>query len=181
MARIEHDSVQAAAEESEANLNRMFARLTQLGVLDWWDEEAIGQTRPGGSVLGALSRQLSRARFRALFAALTNADTLRLRPAPHIGTPPPPGRHSQQGRGEETRALTIFLVATAVAVLVAVTLGLGPVRDSPTWRAMATPLASIIGSGFLICGPLLAREFGGVAIWAMAALLALAYALGAVE
>ncbi len=77
--------------------------------------------------------------------------------------------------------MTIFLVATAVAVLVAVTLGLGPVRDSPTWRAMATPLASIIGSGFLICGPLLAREFGGVAIWAMAALLALAYALGAVE
>jgi hypothetical protein len=43
-----------------------------------------------------------------------------------------------------------------------------------------TPLASIIGSGFLICGPLLAREFGGAAALAMAALLALAYALGAV-
>ncbi|WP_156681219.1 hypothetical protein [Sphingomonas profundi] len=43
-----------------------------------------------------------------------------------------------------------------------------------------TPLASIIGSGFLICGPLLAREFGSAAILAMAALLALAYAVGAV-
>ena len=43
-----------------------------------------------------------------------------------------------------------------------------------------TPLASIIGSGFLICGPLLAREFGSAAILAMATLLALAYAVGAV-
>ena len=43
-----------------------------------------------------------------------------------------------------------------------------------------TPLASIIGSGFLICGPLLAKEFGSAAILAMAALLAIAYAVGAV-
>ncbi|MBE7217310.1 MAG: hypothetical protein INR64_02460 [Caulobacteraceae bacterium] len=63
-----------------------------------------------------------------------------------------------------------------------VTLGLtlGPVPRSTTWRAMVTPLASIIGSGFLICGPLLAREFGSAALAAMAALLVLAYAVGAV-
>ena len=41
-----------------------------------------------------------------------------------------------------------------------------------------TPLASIIGSGFLISGPLLAREFGGAAIGAMAVLLLLAYLVG---
>ncbi|WP_144037140.1 hypothetical protein [Sphingomonas sp. TZW2008] len=41
-----------------------------------------------------------------------------------------------------------------------------------------TPLASIIGSGFLICGPLLAREFGSAAILAMTALLGIAYAAG---
>ena len=45
--------------------------------------------------------------------------------------------------------------------------------------ATVTPLASIIGSGFLISGPLLAREFGGAAFWAMAVLLLLAYAVGA--
>ncbi|WP_374145325.1 hypothetical protein [Sphingomonas sp. 28-63-12] len=43
-----------------------------------------------------------------------------------------------------------------------------------------TPLASIIGSGFLICGPLLAKEFGSAALLAMALLLAIAYAVGAV-
>jgi len=31
----------------------------------------------------------------------------------------------------------------------------GPARRSVTWRAMTTPLASIIGSGFLILGPVL--------------------------
>ncbi|MDQ6611347.1 MAG: hypothetical protein M3Y64_02850, partial [Gemmatimonadota bacterium] len=39
-------------------------------------------------------------------------------------------------------------------------------------------MASIIGSGFLVCGPILAREFGSGAIGAMAGLLALAYAVG---
>ena len=74
----------------------------------------------------------------------------------------------------------ITLVAAAVALLVAGGLSFGRFARSDTWAATVTPLASIIGSGFLISGPLLAREFGGAAFWAMAALLLLAYAVGGV-
>lgn len=70
--------------------------------------------------------------------------------------------------------------ATLVALLVTLYLAFGPPRRSLTWAAIVTPLASIIGSGFLICGPVLAREFGGAAALAMALLLAFAYAIGAV-
>ncbi len=72
------------------------------------------------------------------------------------------------------------MASVVVAVLVAVVLNFGGLARSQTWRATVTPLASIIGSGFLICGPLLAREFGSGAIVAMALLLAIAYAAGAV-
>jgi hypothetical protein len=76
--------------------------------------------------------------------------------------------------------LTVSVVSVVVAVIVAAALSFGGLARSETWRATVTPLASIIGSGFLICGPLLAREFGSGAIVAMALLLAIAYAAGAV-
>jgi hypothetical protein len=76
--------------------------------------------------------------------------------------------------------MPIFVLAVLVAAAVAAVLSLGRFSRSRTWTATVTPLASIIGSGFLICGPLLAREFGGAAALAMGALLGLAYALGAV-
>ena len=76
--------------------------------------------------------------------------------------------------------MPIFIAAMLVAVVVVAALSFGSVGRSRTWTATVTPLASIIGSGFLICGPLLAHEFGGAAALAMAMLLALAYALGAV-
>lgn len=76
--------------------------------------------------------------------------------------------------------MLIFLIALVLAVATAAGLAFGPASRSPAWTATVTPLASIIGSGFLICGPLLAHEFGGGAALAMGALLALAYALGAV-
>lgn len=41
---------------------------------------------------------------------------------------------------------------------------------APLWRATVTPLASIIGSGFLVAGPILAHTAGN---WAWAAMLAL--------
>jgi len=47
------------------------------------------------------------------------------------------------------------------------------------WRATVTPLASIIGSGFLVAGPILAHAAGNEALLAMAALCALAYLFGA--
>lgn len=75
-----------------------------------------------------------------------------------------------------------MIVAVALLAAVAVTafLTFSRFAHSTSWRATVTPLASIIGSGFLICGPLLATEFGSAAILAMAALLAIAYAVGAV-
>jgi hypothetical protein len=50
---------------------------------------------------------------------------------------------------------------------------------SRAWRATITPLASIIGSGFLVAGPILAHTSGTRAWAAMLALCALAYLFGA--
>jgi hypothetical protein len=74
----------------------------------------------------------------------------------------------------------IGAIAIVAALAVAAFLNFSSFARSSAWRATVTPLASIIGSGFLICGPILASEFGSAAIVAMAALLALAYAVGAV-
>ena len=46
------------------------------------------------------------------------------------------------------------------------------------WRATSTPLASIIGSGFLVLGPILDASFGRYAPFAMAGLCLAAYAFG---
>ncbi len=46
------------------------------------------------------------------------------------------------------------------------------------WRATVTPLASIIGSGFLVAGPLLAHAAGTLAFAAMLGLCAAAYLFG---
>ena len=76
--------------------------------------------------------------------------------------------------------MLILILAIAVAVGVACLLSFGPLARSRSWRATVTPLASIIGSGFLVCGPLLAKEFGSAAIGAEEVLLAIAYAVGMV-
>jgi hypothetical protein len=47
-------------------------------------------------------------------------------------------------------------------------------------EATSTPLASIFGSGFLVIVPILAGAVGPYSIWAMAAVCALAYAVGSV-
>ncbi len=51
---------------------------------------------------------------------------------------------------------------------------------SSTWKATVTPLASIMGSGFLISAPLLAGIVGNRAVFFMAVLLVVAYGVGAV-
>ncbi|KQX20065.1 MULTISPECIES: hypothetical protein [unclassified Sphingomonas] len=76
--------------------------------------------------------------------------------------------------------MMITAVAFLCALLVTAFLAFGKFARSESWRATVTPLASIIGSGFLICGPILAREFGRAAIIAEAALLLIAYGAGAV-
>ncbi len=52
------------------------------------------------------------------------------------------------------------------------------VASSSSWKATVTPLASIMGSGFLVSAPLLAGIVGNLAVVCMAALLVLAYAVG---
>lgn len=49
---------------------------------------------------------------------------------------------------------------------------------SKNWRATVTPLASIMGSGFLVSAPLLAGIVGNFAMLCMAVLLVLAYCVG---
>lgn len=49
---------------------------------------------------------------------------------------------------------------------------------APLWRATITPLASIIGSGFLVLGPILKDSYGFLAPGIMLALCAAAYLFG---
>jgi hypothetical protein len=49
---------------------------------------------------------------------------------------------------------------------------------SPVWRATVTPLASIIGSGFLVSFPLLTHDLGSYAVIAMIGLVVFAFLLG---
>jgi len=51
---------------------------------------------------------------------------------------------------------------------------------SSNWKATVTPLASIMGSGFLVSAPLLAGIVGKLAVVFMAVLLGLAYLVGSV-
>ena len=75
--------------------------------------------------------------------------------------------------------MTVLDVALSiVAIAVFVALMRPAVRRSEGWSATVTPLASIMGSGFLISGPLLASVVGVWMPLAMLALLAIAYGIG---
>jgi hypothetical protein len=69
-----------------------------------------------------------------------------------------------------------LLVVAALAMLGIL---LAPrVLGSAYWRAMVTPLASIIGSGFLVSIPLLSGTLGTWALWGMLGLIVFAYVVG---
>jgi hypothetical protein len=74
-------------------------------------------------------------------------------------------------------ALLNSITLATVAVLGWFTLA-PSVRHSERWRATVTPLASIIGSGFLVVGPILADVVGRWATAAMFGLCALAWLFG---
>ena len=65
------------------------------------------------------------------------------------------------------------------AVLVGALLIWPRLSNAPLWRATITPLASIIGSGFLVLGPILDVSYGGYAPLVMLGLCAIAYLFGA--
>lgn len=71
-------------------------------------------------------------------------------------------------------------IGILVATLIVAAVLLWPrLAQAKLWRASITPLASIIGSGFLLLGPILAQSYGLWAPVAMAALCGMAYAIGA--
>lgn len=73
---------------------------------------------------------------------------------------------------------TFDIVIIATLIIVFLTLVSGPVRNSDNWSATVTPLASIIGSGFLVSVPLLASAIGVWAVIAVAGLTILTYLIG---
>jgi hypothetical protein len=70
------------------------------------------------------------------------------------------------------------LIVLSVTVLAGVFLFLPRLRHAKMWTATVTPLASIIGSGFLVLAPLLDRSFGVAAGPMMLALCGAAYLFG---
>ena len=65
------------------------------------------------------------------------------------------------------------------AALLAALVTLNPrLLKTPAWRATVTPLASIIGSGFLIAGPILGDASGRFAALSMTALCLIAWLFG---
>ncbi len=71
-------------------------------------------------------------------------------------------------------AVTLIVCAAALLILVRPSL-----VASDYWRATATPLASIIGSGFLVSVPILRDVVGQWAVIPMIGLLVVAYLIGA--
>ena len=53
------------------------------------------------------------------------------------------------------------------------------IRDAAFWRATVTPLASIIGSGFLVVVPLLASTVGNLSVFAIAGIVLVSFWMGA--
>lgn len=80
-------------------------------------------------------------------------------------------------RSTPTLMAAILSVLTAIALLV--WLYRPSMLKSDYWRAVSTPLASIIGSGFLVSVPILRELVGAWAVFAMAALTLLSYFIGA--
>jgi hypothetical protein len=73
----------------------------------------------------------------------------------------------------------LSLASLALGLALAVYLAFSKrLAGSKAWKATVVPLASIMGSGFLVSAPLLAGAVGNLALFCMAGLLALAYLVG---
>lgn len=72
-------------------------------------------------------------------------------------------------------SIVVLVVAFALAGYLAFSKRLS---TSSNWKATVTPLASIMGSGFLVSAPLLGGIVGNLAVVCMALLLALAFGIG---
>lgn len=75
-----------------------------------------------------------------------------------------------------------FVNGSAIVAILAIMVALfsPSIRNSLKWRAMVTPLASIIGSGFLIVGPLLWILVGKWSLYYLGFIIFLSYQIGGV-
>lgn len=74
--------------------------------------------------------------------------------------------------------MRLDIVILAATLLCAALLARPALARLPLWRATVTPLASIIGSGFLVLGPVLGTSYGAYAPVAMALLCLGAWLIG---
>lgn len=74
--------------------------------------------------------------------------------------------------------LTIDLYSSLVFFCLLLVLFSKTIRQSDFWNATVTPLASIIGSGFLIVAPLIWMLSGYASIWVLMLVLVIAYGIG---
>ena len=74
--------------------------------------------------------------------------------------------------------MTANIIIVVAAIFFAAHLFSKRLMGDSEWQATLTPLASIIGSGFLVSLPLLAGELGTNAVFGMAALIVIAYLVG---
>ena len=80
---------------------------------------------------------------------------------------------------ELLKGLTYIDIAVSVSFLTFLTVFLSPkLERSRLWSAAVTPLASIIGSGYLVSAPLLYFALGDYAVLGMLGIVALAYLIG---
>jgi len=75
--------------------------------------------------------------------------------------------------------MTANIIVIVTTLLITSLLFSRPVEKSSWWAATAIPLASIIGSGFLVIAPILQMSVGRLALVAMVFLVLFAYAVGA--
>jgi len=75
--------------------------------------------------------------------------------------------------------VTANLIVIITTLLITALLFSRPVEKSSWWSATVIPLASIIGSGFLVIAPILQMSVGRTALYAMIFLVLFAYAIGA--
>lgn len=73
--------------------------------------------------------------------------------------------------------LNFYIIAIALVITLFLAFS-RKLAHSESWKATVTPLASIMGSGFLVVAPLLAESVGYFAVLCMGVLLILAYAVG---
>jgi len=90
----------------------------------------------------------------------------------------PDQRGRTRGLGEFVNDLSAELAIAVAGIAVAFVLLWPKVANARSWRAAVTPLASIIGSGFLVLGPVLVDSFGSWAVLSMLLLCLTAYAFG---